>query len=59
MEALWRTPRPQLVSQDIAKLAVGPKHFTGGPLDDWEAMLSEIITGGAFGGDRMDYLLRD
>ena len=26
---------------------------------DWEALLSEIIIGDAFGVDRMDYLLRD
>ena len=28
-------------------------------LDEWESILSEIITGDVFGADRMDYLLRD
>ncbi len=43
----------------VAKIAVGPKHFGGEPFTDWESILSEIITGNAFGVDRMDYLLRD
>lgn len=55
----WERPRPQLVAEDIAKLAVGPEHFTESPLTSWQAILSEIITGSAFGVDRMDYLLRD
>jgi HD superfamily phosphohydrolase len=49
---------------DVAKLALGPKKF--GPrkhreetFSNWEAILSEIIVGDAFGVDRMDYLLRD
>jgi len=49
---------------DVAKLALGPKKF--GPkkhreatFDPWEAILSEIIVGDAFGVDRIDYLLRD
>jgi HD superfamily phosphohydrolase len=44
--------------EDVGKLAVGAKHY-GAPLTDWETLLSEIITGDAFGADRMDYLLRD
>jgi len=43
----------------IARIAVGPKKFIDKPLSLWETILSEIITGGAFGVDRMDYLLRD
>ena len=46
-------------SEDVAKLAVGPKHYKDSGFDDWEAILSEIIVGDAFGVDRMDYLLRD
>jgi len=46
-------------SEDVAKLAVGPKHYKDSRFDDWEAILSEIIVGDAFGVDRMDYLLRD
>lgn len=44
---------------DIIKLAVGPKKFKGANFTDWEAILSEIIVGDAFGVDRIDYLLRD
>jgi uncharacterized protein len=40
--------------------AVGPdKHPEKAKFAEWEAILSEIITGDAFGADRMDYLLRD
>jgi HD superfamily phosphohydrolase len=45
--------------QDVAKLAVGPGKYTEARFSDWEAILSEIITGDAFGVDRIDYLLRD
>jgi len=45
--------------QHVAKIAVGPKHYSQEPFDDWETVLSEIITGNSFGVDRMDYLLRD
>lgn len=47
----------------VAMLAVGPKHYArespGTTFTDWQALLSEVITGDAFGADRMDYLLRD
>lgn len=53
-------------SEVVAKLAVGPKEFTRATKDKavaefsvWEAILCEIVTGNAFGVDRMDYLLRD
>src|SRR6266542_1452898 len=47
--------------EDVKKLAVGKKKLRGSQLifDTWEAILSEIIVGDAFGVDRMDYLLRD
>lgn len=57
MEQIWR--RIKVNSEDVAKLAVGPKHSKEGRFSDWEAILSEIIVGDAFGVDRMDYLLRD
>jgi HD superfamily phosphohydrolase len=44
---------------DIVKLAVGPNKYQNATFMDWEASLSEIILGDAFGLDRMDYLLRD
>ena len=59
MAPLWKDARPVLNASDIAKLALGPKHYRGNDLNTWEALLSEIIAGDAFGVDRMDYLLRD
>ena len=62
MKSLWDQIKVQ--PNDVAKLALGPKKF--GPkkhrietFSPWEAILSEIIVGDAFGVDRMDYLLRD
>ena len=47
----------------VAKIAVGPgkaqKLRLGVDFNPWEAILSEIIVGDAFGVDRTDYLLRD
>jgi HD superfamily phosphohydrolase len=62
MSGLWKGLK--IDAEDVAKLALGPKKF--GPkkhrqttFSPWEAILSEIIVGDAFGVDRMDYLLRD
>lgn len=62
MSQLWKELK--IDPEDVAKLALGPKKF--GPkkhrdatFSPWEAILSEIIVGDAFGVDRMDYLLRD
>lgn len=59
MEDIWK--KISLISDDIIKIALGPKEAAklGLRLDDWETILSEIITGDTFGVDRMDYLLRD
>jgi HD superfamily phosphohydrolase len=57
LESIWKDIKIQ--SDDVAKLAVGPKKFKDSSFTDWEAILSEIIVGDAFGVDRMDYLLRD
>lgn len=61
--------RPPLDTEDVIKLAVGPKGakkasrlFTElGELEfsDWEAVMAEVIVGDTFGVDRIDYLLRD
>jgi HD superfamily phosphohydrolase len=59
MEELWRNLTPPLRSDDIVKIAIGPKKLKGQELNDWEAILADIIVGDAFGVDRMDYLLRD
>ncbi|MBI3894354.1 MAG: HD domain-containing protein [Acidobacteria bacterium] len=61
MAGYWQEMKVQAL--DIAKLAVGPKKAaefdTKVTFTAWEAILSEIIVGDAFGVDRMDYLLRD
>lgn len=59
METVWRRLTPPLRPEDIVKLSVGPKGAHDLNFSDWEAILSEIIVGDAFGVDRMDYLLRD
>ncbi|WP_439622360.1 HD domain-containing protein [Gemmata sp.] len=46
-------------ASDVARLAVGPAKYGGPAFTDWEAILTEVITGDAFGVDRIDYLLRD
>lgn len=57
LESIWKKIKIQ--SDDVAKLAVGPKKYKDSDFTDWEAILSEIIVGDAFGVDRMDYLIRD
>lgn len=57
MERLWK--RLKIQTEDVAKLALGPKYYTKEIFSTTEAVLSEIITGDTFGADRMDYLLRD
>ncbi len=59
MRQIWDEVTPPLRVEDIVKLAVGPKKLKDVNLSDWEAILSEIIVGDAFGVDRIDYLLRD
>lgn len=50
--------RPQYRPEDVAKLALDPDQQPE-PLGPWEGLLNRLITGGTFGVDRMDYLLRD
>lgn len=59
MKNIWEGMTPPLRVEDIFKLAVGPKKFKDIKFNNWEAILSEIIVGDAFGVDRIDYLLRD
>lgn len=59
MKEIWSNLTPPLRPEDITKLAVGPQKFKDTPFSNWEAILSEIIVGDAFGVDRIDYLLRD
>lgn len=59
MKAIWDNIKPPLCTEDIVKLAIGPKGAHDLNFTDWETILSEIIIGDSFGVDRMDYLLRD
>ncbi len=59
MAEIWSKMRPPLNATDIVKLALGKKEAKDLEFTNWEAILSEIITGDAFGVDRIDYLLRD
>lgn len=59
LEKLWKKLSIPLNTEDIVKIAVGPKVAHDLEFTDWEAILSEIIVGDAFGVDRIDYLLRD
>lgn len=58
LTAIW-DKSPKISAEDVKKVAVGKKHMQSATFTEWEAILSEIITGDAFGVDRMDYLLRD
>ena len=60
MADIWK--KIDMQPEHVAKLAIGPKKskdYMNVELDEWESILSEIITGDVFGADRMDYLLRD
>ncbi len=59
MSGIFSKMIPRVMPEDVIKLAVGPKKLKGIQYTTFEAILSEIITGDAFGADRIDYLLRD
>jgi len=61
MRSIWSAMKPPLDPKDVAKVAVGLKEWPGDPADftPWDELLTEIVTGNAFGADRADYLLRD
>jgi hypothetical protein len=55
----WMSITPHLRVEDIIKIAFGPKKIKDKEFNDFEILLSEIITGEVFGADRIDYLIRD
>ena len=50
LTAIWAKMTPPVRPDDIAKLATGPKEPAGNDFTPWEALLSQIIVGTAFGG---------
>jgi len=59
MRKIWSAMTPPLLADDIVRLAIGEKAVGAREQTTWEAILAQIISGEAFGADRMDYLLRD
>jgi len=62
MREIWDNITPSPKIEHIAKLALRLKKGGKCGLSNfsiWETILSELITGDAFGADRIDYLLRD
>ena len=59
LQVIWNQMTPPLLSEDIARLALGKRHAKDLEFSNWHAVLSEIIVGDALGVDRIDYLLRD
>lgn len=59
LSGLWNDSDPPVRPEDVVKLALGPAEAPQLDFSNWETVLAEIITGDAFGVDRMDYLLRD
>src|SRR5258708_37335789 len=59
MQALWRGRTAGLITDNIAKIAVGVGKWKGAAFTPWEEVMTEIVTGDPFGVDRIDYLPRD
>ena len=62
MRYIFSNMTPPIKVEDVVKLSVGEKElskFEKVTYTPWESILAEIITGNAFGVDRIDYLLRD
>jgi len=55
----WSKLEVPVKLEDVVKVGLGPKGAKELTFNEWETILSEIITGDTFGVDRMDYLLRD
>jgi uncharacterized protein len=55
---IWASSTP-INPEHVKKIAVGQRKLKETPFTEWEAILSEVVTGDALGVDRIDYLLRD
>lgn len=59
MKEIWNGITPPLRTDDIVRIALGPKKASDLSFSDGQSVISEIIVGDSFGVDRVDYLLRD
>ena len=59
MKRVWEEMTPPLRTDNVVKMAVGPKKLPSANFSVSEAVLTEILVGDEFGVDRIDYLLRD
>ncbi|MCE9554601.1 MAG: HD domain-containing protein [Planctomycetes bacterium] len=59
MQSMWNDLTPPLRTEDVVKIAIGPKEAKDLKFTTWETLVAEMIVGDSFGADRMDYLLRD
>jgi uncharacterized protein len=60
LKGMMPSPDPDLV----ARIAIGPEKWgkwfgKATDFSEWDLLMTEIVTGDAFGVDRIDYLLRD
>jgi len=60
LNGMMPSPKPD----QVAKIAIGPQKWgkwfgKATDFDEWDLLMTEIVTGDAFGVDRIDYLLRD
>lgn len=64
MREILGSMMPPVDVDKVARIAIGPEKWArwfGQTTDysEWELLMTEIVTGDAFGADRIDYLLRD
>jgi hypothetical protein len=64
MRDVLKRMMPSPDCDQVAKIAIGPEKWgkwfgKATDFDEWDVLMTEIVTGDAFGVDRIDYLLRD
>jgi uncharacterized protein len=64
MHEILKKMKPSADPDDVSKIAIGAEKWgkwfgKASDFDEWDLLMTEIVTGDAFGVDRIDYLLRD
>lgn len=64
MRDILKKMKPSADPDDVAKVAIGSQKWAkwfgnASDFSEWDLLMTEIVTGDAFGVDRIDYLLRD